>query len=112
MNTVSKGKLKAKMLEYFREVESSGEPLIVTDRGRKVLEIRPIESQIPESHEGMILQEYSVPLSSDTTLRPQEEILEELRILATPVSPISEELLMAPLPFSDWDVEGEDDKGQ
>lgn len=39
---VSKGKLKAKMLEYFREVERTGEPLIVTDHGRSVLEIRPL----------------------------------------------------------------------
>ncbi|MEM6910187.1 MAG: type II toxin-antitoxin system prevent-host-death family antitoxin [Verrucomicrobiota bacterium] len=39
---VSKGKLKAKMLEYFRQVEQTGEPLIVTDRGREVLEVRPI----------------------------------------------------------------------
>ncbi len=40
--TVTKGKLKAKMLEYFREVERTGEPLIVTHRGRAMLEIRPI----------------------------------------------------------------------
>ena len=39
---VSKGKLKAKMLEYFREVERTGVPLIVTDHGREVLEIRPV----------------------------------------------------------------------
>jgi antitoxin (DNA-binding transcriptional repressor) of toxin-antitoxin stability system len=39
---ISKGKLKAKMLEYFREVERTGEPLIVTDHGRSVLEIRPL----------------------------------------------------------------------
>lgn len=39
---VTKGKLKAKMLEYFREVERTGEPLIVTDRGREVLEVRPV----------------------------------------------------------------------
>lgn len=30
------------MLAYLREVEASGEPLIVTDRGREVLEIRPL----------------------------------------------------------------------
>lgn len=42
---VSKGKLKAKMLEYFREVERTGEPLIVTDHGREVLEIRPLAKQ-------------------------------------------------------------------
>lgn len=41
VKTVSKGKLKAKMLEYFREVERTAEPLIVTDHGRKVLEVRP-----------------------------------------------------------------------
>jgi antitoxin (DNA-binding transcriptional repressor) of toxin-antitoxin stability system len=39
---VSKGKLKSKMLEYFREVERTGEPLIVTDHGREVLEVRPV----------------------------------------------------------------------
>ncbi len=42
MKTVSKGKLKGKMLEYFRQVEPTGEPLIVTDRGREVLEVRPV----------------------------------------------------------------------
>ncbi len=30
------------MLEYFRQVEPTGEPLIVTDRGREVLEVRPV----------------------------------------------------------------------
>ena len=93
------------MLEYFREVEASGEPLIVTDRGRKVLEIRPIGSRARVSHGGMVFQEPTPALSNDVTLRPQEEILEELRILSTPVSPISEEELMAPLPLSDWEVE-------
>lgn len=42
MKTVAKSKLKARMLEYFREVERSGEPLVVTDHGREVLEVRPI----------------------------------------------------------------------
>lgn len=42
---VSKGKLKARMLEYFREVERTGEPLIVTDNGREVLEVRAIRSK-------------------------------------------------------------------
>lgn len=40
---ISKGKLKSKMLEYFREVERTGEPLIVTDHGREVLEVRPVQ---------------------------------------------------------------------
>ncbi len=40
--TVSKGVLKAKMLEYFRQVEESGEELVVTDNGRPVAKIVPI----------------------------------------------------------------------
>jgi len=42
MLTVSKGVLKAKMLEYFRTVERTGKPLIVTDHRRPVLRIEPI----------------------------------------------------------------------
>lgn len=42
MKTVSKAELKARMLEYFREVERTGEPLRVTDQGREVLEVRPV----------------------------------------------------------------------
>lgn len=38
---VSKSQFKAKALEFFRQVESGGEPLIITDRGEPRLEIRP-----------------------------------------------------------------------
>jgi prevent-host-death family protein len=44
MNTeqmISKSKFKARALEYFREVERTGRPLIVTDHGRPVLKIVP-----------------------------------------------------------------------
>lgn len=41
---VSKSKFKAKALEYFRQVETSGEPIIVTDHGQPTLEIRRYES--------------------------------------------------------------------
>jgi len=41
MPTVSKSALKARMLEYFREVESSGEPLVVTDNRVPVLKVLP-----------------------------------------------------------------------
>jgi len=37
---VTKGEIKAKALGYFRDVERTGEPVIVTDRGKPVLEIR------------------------------------------------------------------------
>jgi antitoxin (DNA-binding transcriptional repressor) of toxin-antitoxin stability system len=41
--TISKSKLKAKMLERFRQPESSGDELIITDRGKPVLKIVPIQ---------------------------------------------------------------------
>lgn len=37
---ISKSKFKAKALEFFRRVEETGEPLIVTDHGKPKLEIR------------------------------------------------------------------------
>ena len=39
--TVSKSKFKARALEYFREVERTGKPLIVTDHGKPVVKIVP-----------------------------------------------------------------------
>ncbi len=45
MQTISKSKLKAKMLEIFRQLELSKEELIVTDRGKPVLKIIPIPSK-------------------------------------------------------------------
>jgi antitoxin (DNA-binding transcriptional repressor) of toxin-antitoxin stability system len=42
---ISKSKLKAHMLEIFRELEASGKELIVTDHDRPVLRITPIKSK-------------------------------------------------------------------
>ncbi|MCK5680969.1 prevent-host-death protein [bacterium] len=42
LNTVSKGVLKAQMLKYFRQVEETGQELIVTDHRKPVLKIVPI----------------------------------------------------------------------
>ncbi len=39
MKTVSKSKLKSKLLEFLRLVESEGEDIIVTDRGMPVVKI-------------------------------------------------------------------------
>ncbi len=47
MDYVSKSALKAKMLEYFRRVEETGEELIVTDHNEPVLKIVPIRRRIP-----------------------------------------------------------------
>lgn len=38
---VSKTEFKAKALELFRQVEATGEPIVVTDHGKPALEIRP-----------------------------------------------------------------------
>lgn len=42
---VSKSDFKAKALQFFREVEQSKRPLVITDRGRPVLELRPFEAE-------------------------------------------------------------------
>lgn len=42
---ISKSEFKAKALEYFRLVESSGQSIIITDHGRPTLEVRPFRSK-------------------------------------------------------------------
>ena len=37
---ISKSQFKAKALELFREVESTGKPVIVTDHGKPTVEVR------------------------------------------------------------------------
>ena len=49
MDPVSKGVLKAKMLEYLRRVEETGEELIVTDNNVPVVRIVPIRRRVPAS---------------------------------------------------------------
>ena len=50
MNTsVSKSRFKARALEYFREVERTGRPLIITDRGQPVLKLVPYSEDPQES---------------------------------------------------------------
>ena len=81
---VSKGKLKGKMLEYFRHVEATGEPIIVTDHGREVLEIRALKPK--------------------TTA---DEAIARLREMAKLSKPITEEELLEPA--EDWTVWGQDE---
>lgn len=40
-NQISKSEFKAKALEFFRLIESTGESVIVTDHGKPSLEVRP-----------------------------------------------------------------------
>jgi prevent-host-death family protein len=39
--SVSKSKFKARALELFREVERTGQPVVITDRGVPVLKVVP-----------------------------------------------------------------------
>lgn len=43
-NQVSKSQFKAKALEYFRQVESSGQAVVITDHGQPTLEVRRFQS--------------------------------------------------------------------
>ena len=45
MNEVSKSQLKARMLEYFRQIEDTGRELVVTDHGRPVAKIVPLTTR-------------------------------------------------------------------
>ncbi|MDZ7724491.1 MAG: type II toxin-antitoxin system Phd/YefM family antitoxin [candidate division KSB1 bacterium] len=45
MEYISKSKLKPKLLEYFRKIEETGEPVIVTSHNKPVLKIEPIQKK-------------------------------------------------------------------
>lgn len=63
---VSKSQFKAKALEFFRQVESSGESVVITDHGQPKLEVRPYRSQARNPLDvlkGSVLR-YEQPLAS------------------------------------------------
>lgn len=47
MPTISKGRLKATMLQVFREIEETGEELIITHNRRPVLRVLAIKHRQP-----------------------------------------------------------------
>jgi antitoxin (DNA-binding transcriptional repressor) of toxin-antitoxin stability system len=49
MDPISKSALKAKMLEYCRQVEQTGEELVVLDNNRPVLKLVPYRTRRPAS---------------------------------------------------------------
>lgn len=63
--TVAKSVFKAQALRYFREVELSGEPLVITDRGKPVLRLLPYSDESPNeilaSLRGTV-KDYQAPL--------------------------------------------------
>lgn len=70
MKTVSKSKLKARVLAYFREVEETGEELVLTDRGKPVLKIVPFRKDAESARRalrGSVLRydDPTAPVGSD-----------------------------------------------
>jgi prevent-host-death family protein len=49
MEYVSKSKLKPRMLEYFRKIEETGNPIVVTSHNKPVLKIEPIHPALKVS---------------------------------------------------------------
>ena len=41
LSQISKANFKARALEIFRRVQETGEPVLITDRGRPVLRLEP-----------------------------------------------------------------------
>lgn len=73
MKTISKSRLKAKMLACFREIEATGEPLIVTDNGREVLEVRRYRNAKPSTAD--ILSAYRSVNTGKLKLPEEKELL-------------------------------------
>ena len=48
-NIVSKSRFKPNALKYFRQIEKSGEELIITDRGKPTLKIIPYNNDPMET---------------------------------------------------------------
>ena len=70
--SISKSKLKAKMLAIFRELEASGNELIVTDHGKPVLKIMPVvqENTVAELFSGL---QGKVTYAEDINQPPQAD---------------------------------------
>ena len=47
MKHVAKSRFKRAVLEYLSEVEATGEPMVITDRGRPVVQLAPIAPVAP-----------------------------------------------------------------
>jgi len=73
---VSKSQFKAKALEFFRQVEASGEPVVITDHGQPKLEVRPYK---PLTHHPLEVLRGSVLRYESPTEPVAEDDWEALR---------------------------------
>lgn len=61
---ISKSKFKPNALKFFREIEKTGRPLIISDHGKPVIKIIPYVDHTPETLKSMrnTVVEYKDPL--------------------------------------------------
>ncbi len=71
MRTIPAGEFKAKCLQIMDEVGTTGEPVIVTKRGRPVAKLVPIRDADPKSIFGCMRD--SARIVGDITLSPWQE---------------------------------------
>jgi prevent-host-death family protein len=64
--TVSKSRFKARALHYFREVEKTRHPIIITDRGKPVLKLAPYS----ENPEGVLKELRHTVLKYENPMEP------------------------------------------
>jgi prevent-host-death family protein len=74
-STISKTEFKAKALEVLRAVEQTGQPILITDRGKPTVEIRPYRADGRSAKE--ILKNSVV--AYDKPLEPTDEPWEVLK---------------------------------
>jgi prevent-host-death family protein len=54
---ISKSKFKEKALEFFRKVQQTGQPVIITDHGKPALEVRRYRNREPlENLKGSVIE--------------------------------------------------------
>ena len=69
---VSKSQFKARALALFRQIEATGEPVVITDHGRPALEVRPYRPSPTEQPDPLQTRRGSV-LRYDDPLAPGAE---------------------------------------
>ncbi len=45
MRRISAGEFQARCLEVIREVQATGEPVVITKRGEPVVQVNPVDSE-------------------------------------------------------------------
>lgn len=70
MRTVAAGLFKAKCLQIMDEVDASGEPVIITKRGKPLAKLIPVKEKDPDSIFGCMRE--SAEIVGDITVSPWE----------------------------------------